>query len=147
MAEELWIYASSGDRVAILAPQGLEYIIAFMGVLQAGLIAVPLPVPQFGIHDERISSALRDSAPSIILTTSSVIDEVTTYAPHACAAQGQSAPIVVAVDALDLSSSERSIRLGSSVRAQHIYSTHPVRPARRPVLSSRTRMSSPTAYS
>lgn len=63
VAEELWIYASSGDRVAILAPQGLEYIIAFMGVLQAGLIAVPLPVPQFGIHDERISSALRDSAP------------------------------------------------------------------------------------
>lgn len=108
VAEELWIYASSGDRVAILAPQGLEYIIAFMGVLQAGLIAVPLPVPQFGIHDERISSALRDSAPSIILTTSSVIDEVTTYAPHACAAQGQSAPIVVAVDALDLSS-EHSI--------------------------------------
>lgn len=105
VAEELWIYASSGDRVAILAPQGLEYIIAFMGVLQAGLIAVPLPVPQFGIHDERISSALRDSAPPIILTTSSVIDEVTTYAPHACAAQGQSAPIVVAVDALDLSSS------------------------------------------
>ncbi|WP_178391486.1 4-hydroxyphenylalkanoate adenylyltransferase FadD29 [Mycobacterium tuberculosis] len=105
VAEELWIYASSGDRVAILAPQGLEYIIAFMGVLQAGLIAVPLPVPQFGIHDERISWALRDSAPSIILTTSSVIDEVTTYAPHACAAQGQSAPIVVAVDALDLSSS------------------------------------------
>ncbi|MEQ6324464.1 4-hydroxyphenylalkanoate adenylyltransferase FadD29 [Mycobacterium canetti] len=105
VAEELWIYASSGDRVAILAPQGLEYIIAFMGVLQAGLIAVPLPVPQFGIHDERISSALRDSAPSIILTTSSVIDEVTTYAPHACAVQGQSAPIVVAVDALDLSSS------------------------------------------
>lgn len=105
VAEELWIYASSGDRVAILAPQGLEYIIAFMGVLQAGLIAIPLPVPQFGIHDERISSALRDSAPSIILTTSSVIDEVTTYAPHACAAQGQSAPIVVAVDALDLSSS------------------------------------------
>lgn len=105
VAEELWIYASSGDRVAILALQGLEYIIAFMGVLQAGLIAVPLPVPQFGIHDERISSALRDSAPSIILTTSSVIDEVTTYAPHACAAQGQSAPIVVAVDALDLSSS------------------------------------------
>lgn len=148
VAEELWIYASSGDRVAILAPQGLEYIIAFMGVLQAGLIAVPLPVPQFGIHDERISSALRDSAPSIILTTSSVIDEVTTYAPHACAAQGQSAPIVVAVDALDLRAHpERSIRLGSSVRAQHIYSTHPVRPARRPVLSSRTRMSSPTAYS
>ena len=58
VAEELRICGSSGDRVAILAPQGLEYIIAFLGVLQAGLIAVPLPVPQFGIHDERISAAI-----------------------------------------------------------------------------------------
>src|SRR5271157_569604 len=42
VAEELRICGSSGDRVAILAPQGLEYIIAFLGALQAGLIAVPL---------------------------------------------------------------------------------------------------------
>src|SRR5277367_2752631 len=87
VAEELRICASSGDRVAILAPQGLEYIVAFWGVLQAGLIAVPLPAPQFGIHDERISSALGDSSPTVILTTSSVIDEVTKYAPHARAMQ------------------------------------------------------------
>jgi 4-hydroxyphenylalkanoate adenylyltransferase len=104
VAEELRICGSSGDRVAVLAPQGLEYIIAFLGALEAGLIAVPLPVPQFGIHDERISSALRDSSPAVILTTSSVIDEVTKYAPHARTAQGQPAPIVVAVDLLDLDS-------------------------------------------
>jgi 4-hydroxyphenylalkanoate adenylyltransferase len=103
VAEELTLCASSGDRVAILAPQGLEYIVAFLSVLQAGLIAVPLPEPQFGIHDERISLALRDSSPSVILTTSSAIDEVTKYAPHARAAQGP-APIVVAVDSLDLDS-------------------------------------------
>jgi 4-hydroxyphenylalkanoate adenylyltransferase len=104
VAEELRICASSGDRVAILAPQGLEYIIAFLGVLQAGLIAVPLPVPQFGIHDERISAALRDSSPTVILTTSSAIDEVSEYAPHACAVPRQPAPEVVAVDSLDLDS-------------------------------------------
>ncbi|BBX97595.1 AMP-binding protein [Mycobacterium lacus] len=103
VAEELGICASSGDRVAIVAPQGLEYIVAFLGALQAGLIAVPLPVPQFGIHDERISAALRDSLPTVILTTSSVVDEVATYAPHACAAQGR-APLVMAVDSLDLDS-------------------------------------------
>ncbi|KLO31292.1 acyl-CoA synthetase [Mycobacterium haemophilum] len=103
VADELRIYASDGDRVAILAPQGLEYIVAFMGALQAGLIAVPLPVPQFGIHDERISAALRDSLPSVIITTSSAIAEVTKYAPHARSAQGP-APVVVAVDALDLDS-------------------------------------------
>ena len=104
VAEELRICGSSGDRVAILAPQGLDYIVAFLGVLQAGFIAVPLPVPQFGVHDERVSSALQDSLPAIILTTSSVIDEVTKYAPHARATPGLPAPVVVAVDSLDLDS-------------------------------------------
>ncbi|UGT94408.1 AMP-binding protein [Mycobacterium ostraviense] len=103
VADELRICGSSGDRVAILAPQGLEYIVAFLGALQAGLIAVPLPVPQFGIHDERISAALRDSLPTVILTTSSVVDEVARYVPHARAAQGRE-PVVVAVDSLDLDS-------------------------------------------
>ncbi|WP_211186391.1 AMP-binding protein [Mycobacterium attenuatum] len=103
VADELRICASRGDRAAILAPQGLEYIVAFLGALEAGLIAVPLPVPQFGIHDERISAALRDSLPTVIVTTSAVVDEVTKYVPHARAPQGP-APIVVAVDSLDLDS-------------------------------------------
>lgn len=103
VADELRICGSSGDRVAILAPQGLEYIVAFLGTLQAGLIAVPLPVPQFGIHDERISAALRDSLPTVILTTSSAVDEVVKYVPHARAPQGRE-PVVVAIDSLDLDS-------------------------------------------
>lgn len=103
VADELRICASRGDRAAILAPQGLEYIVAFLGALEAGLIAVPLPVPQFGIHDERISAALRDSLPTVIVTTSAVVDEVTKYVPHARAPQSP-APIVVAVDSLDLDS-------------------------------------------
>ena len=37
---------SVGDRAVILAPQGLEYIVAFLGAMQAGLIAVPLSVPR-----------------------------------------------------------------------------------------------------
>jgi long chain fatty acid CoA FadD26 len=44
VAEELRVCGSSGDRAAILAPQGLGYIIAFLGALQAGFIAVPLSV-------------------------------------------------------------------------------------------------------
>ena len=45
---------SAGDRAVILAPQGLDYIAAFLGAMQAGLIAVPLSVPQVGSHDERV---------------------------------------------------------------------------------------------
>jgi acyl-CoA synthetase (AMP-forming)/AMP-acid ligase II len=35
----------------VLAPQGLEYIVGFLGAIRAGLIAVPLSVPQPGQHD------------------------------------------------------------------------------------------------
>ncbi len=99
IAEELSLCGAIGDRAAILAPQGLDYIAAFLGALHAGFIAVPLSVPQAGSHDERVSSALRDSSPVAILTTSAVADDVTGYARgHG----GHSAPRVVEVDSLDL---------------------------------------------
>jgi long chain fatty acid CoA FadD26 len=101
VADELAVYGSSGDRAAILAPQGLEYIVAFLGAMQAGFIAVPLSVPQLGVHDERVSSALRDSSPSVILTTSSAVDGVL---PYAAGDGGKPAPIVIDVDSLDLDS-------------------------------------------
>ncbi|EUA68365.1 AMP-binding enzyme family protein [Mycobacterium xenopi 4042] len=72
VAEALRRYGSTGDRAVILAPQGLEYIVAFLGALQAGRIAVPLAVPLGGVSDERVSSVLGDALPTVILTTSSV---------------------------------------------------------------------------
>ncbi|MCW2689671.1 MAG: acyl-CoA synthetase [Mycobacterium sp.] len=101
VADELGVCGSRGDRAAILAPQGLEYIVAFLGALQAGFIAVPLPVPQFGVHDERISSVLRDCSPSVILTTSSAVSDVV---PYAIGGAGERAPVLIEVDALDLDS-------------------------------------------
>jgi long chain fatty acid CoA FadD26 len=98
VAEELTHCGSIGDRAAILAPQGLDYVIAFLGALHAGFVAVPLSVPQIGSHDERVSAALRDSAPTVLLTTSAVADVVRDYS----ATVGRSAPRVVEVDALNL---------------------------------------------
>src|SRR6185503_3522492 len=95
VAEELRRCGTTGDRAAILAPHGLDYIAAFLGALQAGFIAVPLSVPQFGIHDERISSAIRDAQPIVLLTTSAVVGDVTKYAQRRA---GQPAPFVVEVD-------------------------------------------------
>jgi long-chain fatty acid adenylase/transferase FadD26 len=54
VAAELASRGSSGDRVAILAPQGLEYIVGVLGAMEAGFIAVPMSAPQFGAHDERV---------------------------------------------------------------------------------------------
>jgi long-chain fatty acid adenylase/transferase FadD26 len=102
VADALRMCGSSGDRAAILAPHGLDYIAAFLGALQAGFIAVPLSVPQYGIHDERVSSAIRDAQPIVLLTTSAVVGDVMKYAqPRA----GQPAPFVVEVDLLGTYSS------------------------------------------
>ncbi|MDD4866469.1 MAG: AMP-binding protein, partial [Mycobacterium sp.] len=48
VARELDLHGSVGDRAVILAPQSLDYIAAFLGAMQAGLIAVPLPLPHRG---------------------------------------------------------------------------------------------------
>lgn len=98
VAAELASCGSPGDRVAILVPQGLEYIAGFLGAMTAGFIAVPLSVPMFGIHDERVSGALADCAPAAILTTSAAAGDVLSYA-HGLHGR---VPAVIEIDALDL---------------------------------------------
>ena len=110
LAHELRLRGSVGDRAVILAPQGLEYIDAFLGALQAGLVAVPLTVPLGGANDERVSSVLRDASPSVILTTSAVMGNVAEYVKSQ---PDGPAPSVVEVDLLDLDS-----RNGSATRRE-----------------------------
>jgi fatty acid CoA ligase FadD28 len=111
LAQQIRLSGSPGDRAVILAPQGLDYIIAFLAAMQAGLIAVPLAVPQGGATDERVSSVMRDATPTVVLTVSSVIDNVTEYA---VAQPGGSAPSVIEVDLLDLDSRQRGSSRGDS---------------------------------
>jgi fatty acid CoA ligase FadD28 len=102
VTHELRKCGSPGATAVILAPQGLDYIAAFVGALEAGLIAVPLSVPQAGAHDERVTSVLHDTSPSVILTTSSVAGDVAPYAQWT-----DSDPAVVVVDSLDQDSRKR----------------------------------------
>ena len=97
LAHELRLHGSTGDRAVILAPQGLDYITAFLGALQAGLIVVPLG----GASDERVDAVLRDASPSAVLTTSCVAGDIAEYVEPK---SGESAPSVVEVDLLDLDS-------------------------------------------
>ncbi len=64
VAAKLATLGSPGDRAVILAPQSLEYIIGFLGAIEAGFIAVPLTMPQLRQHDERVTGAMKDSQPS-----------------------------------------------------------------------------------
>jgi len=97
-------HGSTGDRALILAPQGLDYIVGFLAALQAGLVAVPLSVPYGGVHDERTTSVLADTAPAVILTTSAVIEHVS---PFGQTQDGESVPSIIEVDLLDLDSRQR----------------------------------------
>ncbi|UQX09689.1 AMP-binding protein [Candidatus Mycobacterium methanotrophicum] len=97
-----------GDRVAILTPQGLEFVIGFYAATEAGCIAVPLPAPQFGAHDERAAAALQDSAPTVLVTTSAVVDDVVSCAR----ALPGTPPAVIEIDVLDLDA-QPTLRSGS----------------------------------
>ena len=101
VARELSHCATEGDRAVILMPQGLDYVTAFLGALQAGIIAVPLSVPQGGATDERVSAVLHDTSPTVILTVSSVVDDVAGFAQPQ---PGKSAPSIVEVDVLGVDS-------------------------------------------
>lgn len=102
VADELARDGNPGDRVAVLAPQGLEYVIGLLGAMAAGFIAVPLPVPMFGAYDERVSGALADCAPVAVLTTSAAVDDVV---PSINAMSGSVTPNIVEVDTLDFTGS------------------------------------------
>lgn len=104
MASELRTCAAPGDRAMIVAPQGLEYIVAFLGALHAGIVPVPLSVPMGGVADERVDSVLRDASPVVVLTTSSVVAEVSrSIVPQ----PGQAPPAIIEVDLLDLDAQPR----------------------------------------
>ena len=76
VAAALQQVAVRGDRVAILAPQGLDYVVGFFAAIKAGTIAVPLFAPELQGHAERLETALLDSEPSTVLTTAAAADLV-----------------------------------------------------------------------
>jgi fatty acid CoA ligase FadD28 len=102
VAQEISQTGSAGDRAVILAPQGLDYLVAFLGALQAGRVAVPLSVPLGGAADERVDLVLRDASPTAVLTTSSV---AATVASHL--GLGAERASLIEVDVLDPTSRYR----------------------------------------
>jgi fatty acid CoA ligase FadD21 len=99
VAREIRLYGSAGDRAVILAPQGLDYILAFLGAMQAGLIAVPLPLPHRGSSYERVGAFFADTSPSVVLTTSAAAEDVGGYVDQS---RMDTAPKVVEIDSLNL---------------------------------------------
>ncbi|EHB55436.1 Long-chain-fatty-acid--CoA ligase [Mycolicibacterium rhodesiae JS60] len=97
VAHEISQHGAPGDRALIIAPQGLAYVVAFLGAMQAGFIAVPLSVPVPGSHDERVSAVVTDTSPTVVLTTSEVFEVAAQYVDD-----GAAVIATIAVDTLDL---------------------------------------------
>lgn len=104
VARQLSVNAAVGDRAVILAPQGLDYILAFLGSMQAGLIAVPLPLPHRGSSHDRVGAVFSDTTPSVVLTTSAVAGDVGDYVDQS---RMDTAPKLIEIDSLDLDSEDQ----------------------------------------
>lgn len=94
VAARLSEVAGPGERAAVLAGQSTDYVVAFLGALRAGLVAVPLFAPGLPGHAGRLAAALADCGPRVVLTTAGERDAVTRFL-----ADSPVDPAVLAVDA------------------------------------------------
>ena len=86
-----------GDRVAIVAPHGVEYVAAFFAAVHAGNVAVPLFAPALSGHTERLTAVLADAKPTVLLTTTAAAEPVREFLrTHPVAGR----PRMIAVDAI-----------------------------------------------
>ena len=97
VAARLQQVTQPGDRVAILCPQNLDYLVAFFGAIYAGRIAVPLFDPSEPGHVGRLHAVLDNCTPTAILTTTEAAEGVRKFFRSRPA---KDRPRVIAVDAV-----------------------------------------------
>ena len=119
--------AGEGDRVAILAPQGIDYVAGFYAAVKAGTIAVPLFAPELPGHAERLETALRDSEPTVVLTTAAAKGAVEDFLIHGTQLR---TPHVVVIDQIPDSAGESFVPVELGVdRVSHLqYTSGSTRP-------------------
>ncbi|MEU3776214.1 fatty acyl-AMP ligase [Streptomyces sp. NPDC032472] len=60
---------AAGERVALVGPQNLDYVVGFLAATCAGAIAVPLFPPALPGHAEKLAASLADADPVLALTS------------------------------------------------------------------------------
>jgi fatty acid CoA ligase FadD32 len=73
-----------GDRIAILAPQSVDFVAGFVGALRTHAINIPLYAPDMPGQGDRLQLVVKDCAPTAILTTSDKLELVKAF----CAEHG-----------------------------------------------------------
>ncbi|WP_326598996.1 fatty acyl-AMP ligase [Streptomyces sp. NBC_01803] len=105
VAERLSGTVRPGDRAALMLPQGLDYVVAFLGCLYARVIAVPLFSPDLPGHQGRLAAVLDDCEPACVLSDAATAPLVRAFAQE----HGNPAVPVVLVDELPDAASEEIV--------------------------------------
>jgi acyl-CoA synthetase (AMP-forming)/AMP-acid ligase II len=65
---------NSGDRVLLLYPPGLDYVVALYACMYAGVIAVPAYLPRPNRPLSRLESIIADAQPALALTSGEILN-------------------------------------------------------------------------
>ncbi|MFJ8503659.1 fatty acyl-AMP ligase [Streptomyces avermitilis] len=104
---------AAGERVAIVAPQGLDYVVGFLGSVCAGAVAVPLFRPDLPGHGEKLAAVLADAAPALAISAPGQREAVADF----CREHGIASRLrVVSVD--DLMQAAGTADTGAAVTAR-----------------------------
>lgn len=79
VAFQLRQHAATGERVLLLYPPGLDYIVSFFGCLYAGLIAVPSYPPARAIKDisrSSVWSIAADARPAVVMASAKILQRL-----------------------------------------------------------------------
>ncbi len=87
LAADLAGRSQPGERALLIFPPGLDFIVAFFACLHAGIIAVPMmPARRHRVRESSLG-IVDDSMPTLCLTTSDLVDDLTATLDGVPAAQ------------------------------------------------------------
>lgn len=76
IAAYLQTHKAKGERALLLYPPGLDFIVAFLGCLYAGVVAVPAYPPRANKSFGRLYSIIQDAQAQFALTTSELRNKI-----------------------------------------------------------------------
>jgi len=87
LAAKLQLYDVQGERIVLMYPSGIDYIVAYFAVIFSGAIAVPVYEPRQSSHFNRLTNILEDASPKLLLmsdktvtvTNQELMNELTGY--------------------------------------------------------------------
>jgi amino acid adenylation domain-containing protein len=104
VAARLQEAGAGGERAVLLLPPGLDFVVAFLGCLYAGAVAVPALPPRRRNANLRLRSILGDARPRAVLTSAALapgLEALAEEIPELAAARRLSLGASAAADAAD----------------------------------------------